>query len=259
MLHRYDGVRRSTGRRAPRPSTPSPGQQVRLRVVNTDNGAGPALGDRRAVPGPRRRRHRPQRARRRSRARSRAPGRRPGRPRLRRARRRRPRRLRRHHRMVFGADPTGGDRRGRPRSSLDLLSYGEPADLGFDPAEADRRFEYRIGRRPGFLDGRPGMWWTINGHLFPDVPMYMVERGRRRRLPHRERQRRRPPDAPARPPRRRALPRRRAGHRQPVVGRLARGGRRRDATRSPSWPTTRASGWTTATTCRTRPRAWSRT
>ena len=30
---------------------------------------------------------------------------------------------------------------------------------------------------PGFVDGRPGMWWTINGHLFPDVPMFMVEEG----------------------------------------------------------------------------------
>ena len=34
-----------------------------------------------------------------------------------------------------------------------------------------------IDRRPGFLDGRPGLWWTINGGIFPDVPMYMVEEG----------------------------------------------------------------------------------
>ena len=39
------------------------------------------------------------------------------------------------------------------------------------------RFEYSIGRRPGFLDGKPGLWWTINGHLFPDVPMYTVREG----------------------------------------------------------------------------------
>ena len=49
------------------------------------------------------------------------------------------------------------------------------------------------------------------------------------------------------------------GHRQPVVDRLARRRRRRDLRRSRSGPTTPASGWTTATTCRTPPTGWSRT
>ena len=60
---------------------------------------------------------------------------------------------------------------------LDLLSYGSPAPLGFDPSHPDRRFTYSVGRRPGFLDGKPGMWWSINGHLFPDVPMFVVAEG----------------------------------------------------------------------------------
>jgi FtsP/CotA-like multicopper oxidase with cupredoxin domain len=64
-----------------------------------------------------------------------------------------------------------------PAQRLDQLTYGTPAPLGFDPADADRSFQYRIGRRPGFLDGRPGMWWTINGHMYPDVPMFMVSEG----------------------------------------------------------------------------------
>ncbi len=64
-----------------------------------------------------------------------------------------------------------------PGDDLDLLSYGTPAPLGFDPADADRHFEYRIGRRLAFLDGRPGFWWTINGHLYPDVPMFTVTEG----------------------------------------------------------------------------------
>jgi len=34
-----------------------------------------------------------------------------------------------------------------------------------------------VDRRPGFLDGRPGLWWTINGHLYPDVPMFTVAEG----------------------------------------------------------------------------------
>jgi FtsP/CotA-like multicopper oxidase with cupredoxin domain len=79
--------------------------------------------------------------------------------------------------MTFGSDPTGGTAPRQPRDVVDLLSYGEPGELGFDPDAPDRRFDYRIGRRPGFLDGRPGMWWTINGHMFPEVPMFMVEEG----------------------------------------------------------------------------------
>lgn len=69
--------------------------------------------------------------------------------------------------------PAAGD----PDQTVDFLSYGSPAPLGLDPAAADRRFELRIGRRPGFLDGRPGLWWTTNGRLFPDVPMFLVQEG----------------------------------------------------------------------------------
>lgn len=79
--------------------------------------------------------------------------------------------------LVLGEDPTDGAGSSAPSEFVDLLSYGTPADIGFDPDDADRRFDYRIGKRPGFLDGRPGMWWSINGHLFPDVPMYMVDEG----------------------------------------------------------------------------------
>ncbi|MFP5371220.1 MAG: multicopper oxidase domain-containing protein, partial [Actinomycetes bacterium] len=49
--------------------------------------------------------------------------------------------------------------------------------LPFDPADADRRFRYDIGRRIGLLDGRPGFWWTVNGRLFPDIPMFHVQEG----------------------------------------------------------------------------------
>jgi FtsP/CotA-like multicopper oxidase with cupredoxin domain len=62
-------------------------------------------------------------------------------------------------------------------ATVDFLSYGSPAPIGFDPATPDRRFELRIGRRPGFLDGQPGLWWTMNGKLYPDVPMYLVREG----------------------------------------------------------------------------------
>ena len=206
-------------RRAARPGGPAAGDQHRQRHHL-------GVGDRHGLPGAGGRRHRRQRARRRSTARrcgsppeaastwaswSRraARGSTSGAPR----------------RWCWARTPPPTRPR-QPRDVLDLLSYGAPADLGFDPTHADRTFDYSIGKRPGFLDGRPGLWWTINGKLFPDVPMYMVSEGDVVAFTHREQQRRHPPDAPARPPRRRARQGRRGRHRQPVVGGLARGRRR---------------------------------
>ncbi|MEO5653619.1 MAG: multicopper oxidase domain-containing protein, partial [Marmoricola sp.] len=60
---------------------------------------------------------------------------------------------------------------------LDRLSYGTAAPVGFDTTEADRSFEYSIGRRPGFVNGRPGLWWSVNGHLYPNMPMFVVSEG----------------------------------------------------------------------------------
>lgn len=79
--------------------------------------------------------------------------------------------------ILAGADPASGGRTTPPGDVLDLLTYGEPADPPFDTTRPDRRFDYVIDRRPGFLDGRPGLWWTINGGIYPDVPMYMVTEG----------------------------------------------------------------------------------
>lgn len=77
--------------------------------------------------------------------------------------------------LVFGA--ADSERSLVPEATLDPLHYGVPADLGFDPDAADREFRFDIGRRPGFVDGKPGIWWTVNGGLFPDVPMFMVAAG----------------------------------------------------------------------------------
>ena len=65
----------------------------------------------------------------------------------------------------------------QPKRELNLLGYGSPEPLPFDITKPDRRFDFEIGRRFGFLDGRPGFWWTINGHRYPDVPMFMVREG----------------------------------------------------------------------------------
>ncbi|CAN7179517.1 multicopper oxidase family protein [Knoellia sp. LjRoot47] len=65
----------------------------------------------------------------------------------------------------------------RPKASVDLLTYGSPASLDFDPERPDRTFAYSIGRRPGFVKGRPGVWWSVNGKLYPDIPMFTVSEG----------------------------------------------------------------------------------
>jgi FtsP/CotA-like multicopper oxidase with cupredoxin domain len=79
--------------------------------------------------------------------------------------------------LVLGPNGTDVPAAPEPAEQVDLLSYGSPAPLPFDPADADRSFRYDIGRRIGLLDGKPGFWWTINGRLFPDVPMFTVTEG----------------------------------------------------------------------------------
>ncbi|GAA4728867.1 multicopper oxidase family protein [Actinomycetospora chibensis] len=65
----------------------------------------------------------------------------------------------------------------RPARDLDPMHYGAPAALAFNPDTATRHFDYVIGRRPGFVDGTPGLFWTVNGRMWPDVPMYVVRTG----------------------------------------------------------------------------------
>jgi len=77
--------------------------------------------------------------------------------------------------LVVGEDPPPAS--DRPADTLDQLHYGTTAPIGFDPAHADREFDFAIGRRPGFLDGKPGFWWTINGAMVPEAPMFTVAYG----------------------------------------------------------------------------------
>jgi FtsP/CotA-like multicopper oxidase with cupredoxin domain len=61
---------------------------------------------------------------------------------------------------------------------FDPAAYGRPAPTPFGASSHfDRTFELDVGRKPGFLDGKPGMQWSINGGIFPRVPMFMVEEG----------------------------------------------------------------------------------
>jgi FtsP/CotA-like multicopper oxidase with cupredoxin domain len=52
-----------------------------------------------------------------------------------------------------------------------------PATPGARGATFDRTFELKIGKKPGFLDGRPGRHWSLNGKLYPRTPMFEVAQG----------------------------------------------------------------------------------
>lgn len=83
--------------------------------------------------------------------------------------------------LVGGASASeaSAPRAPQPTETLDLLAYGTPdaTALDFDPGAPDRSYEYVIARRFGLIDGRPGNFWTVNGRMFPDVPMFHVREG----------------------------------------------------------------------------------
>ncbi len=79
--------------------------------------------------------------------------------------------------LVIGPEGSKAAAVKQPAKNLDLLDYGTPAPTGIDTGHFDRKFDYSIGRRPGFVDGKPGMWWSVNGHLYPDMPMMTVRQG----------------------------------------------------------------------------------
>ena len=79
--------------------------------------------------------------------------------------------------LVVGPEGVDAPDVPQPRTTLDLLQYGTPVPPGFDADRPDRVFDYVIGRRIGLIDGRPGNFWTVNGHMFPDVPMFHVAEG----------------------------------------------------------------------------------
>jgi FtsP/CotA-like multicopper oxidase with cupredoxin domain len=62
--------------------------------------------------------------------------------------------------------------------AFDPAVYGEPAPTPFDRSSRfDRRFTMRIGKKLGFMDGHLGFHWSLNGGVYPHVPMFVVERG----------------------------------------------------------------------------------
>ncbi|MCS5478811.1 multicopper oxidase family protein [Corynebacterium sp. YIM 101645] len=79
--------------------------------------------------------------------------------------------------LLIGPAGATAPEAGIPAAELDLLTYGSPAPTLLDAAVPHHHFDYIIGQRIGFLDGRPGYWWTINGKMGRHAPMYVVREG----------------------------------------------------------------------------------
>jgi FtsP/CotA-like multicopper oxidase with cupredoxin domain len=82
--------------------------------------------------------------------------------------------------LALGPPPLGAAPPLAARTRFDPLAYGSPgagarARDAFGPA--DRAFTYRVGTRSGYLKGRSGHWFTIDGRLIPRVPMFVVHTG----------------------------------------------------------------------------------
>jgi len=82
--------------------------------------------------------------------------------------------------LVLEAGPTDDRIRATETAveDFDPLGYGSPKPTPLaTTADFDRTFALKIGKRIGFVNGRPGFHWSVNGKLFPETPMYVVRRG----------------------------------------------------------------------------------
>jgi FtsP/CotA-like multicopper oxidase with cupredoxin domain len=80
--------------------------------------------------------------------------------------------------LVLGRSSEAEPAEASPGPDFDPAGYGRPAPTPLRATTRfDRTFEMDLGKRIGFIDGRPGYHWAINGKLFPETPMYMVRRG----------------------------------------------------------------------------------
>jgi FtsP/CotA-like multicopper oxidase with cupredoxin domain len=62
--------------------------------------------------------------------------------------------------------------------SFDPLAYGRPAPTPFSASSSfDREFDLKITEKLGFFDGKPGRQWALNGRIYPNVPMFVVQTG----------------------------------------------------------------------------------
>ncbi len=81
-------------------------------------------------------------------------------------------------RIVLSADGRTDAPSPRDGPDFDPLDYGVPLPPPSVVTDLpDRTFALRITRKLGFVDGKPGRQWALNGRLYPRVPMFMVRPG----------------------------------------------------------------------------------
>lgn len=81
--------------------------------------------------------------------------------------------------LVVGPDPAGSPAALVAGTRFDPATYGapDPTATAAWSGRPDRTFTYRVGQRTGFLDGRRGTWFTINGRIIPQQPIFVVRAG----------------------------------------------------------------------------------
>jgi FtsP/CotA-like multicopper oxidase with cupredoxin domain len=78
--------------------------------------------------------------------------------------------------LVISPDGRGEPSAASSRAVFDPATRTQAAPALLKP-KFDRTFELNISKKPGFLDGRPGRHWALNGKLYPRTPMFEVEKG----------------------------------------------------------------------------------
>ncbi|MFB9274696.1 multicopper oxidase family protein [Cohnella cellulosilytica] len=63
-------------------------------------------------------------------------------------------------------------------TAFNPIDYGEPADTAITASsDFDREFEMVLDNKLAFYNGEFGSLYTINGEVFPNTPMFMVQEG----------------------------------------------------------------------------------
>ncbi len=78
--------------------------------------------------------------------------------------------------LALSPDGTGNPPATKPGSVFDPGARPS-GSTSYADARFDRTFDLTISKKVGFLNGRPGRHWALNGKLYPNVPMFEVAKG----------------------------------------------------------------------------------
>jgi FtsP/CotA-like multicopper oxidase with cupredoxin domain len=78
--------------------------------------------------------------------------------------------------LVLSPDGTGSPTESPSGPAFDPAARAQ-AKPALQGAYFDRTFDLTISKKVGFLNGRPGRHWALNGELYPRVPMFEVAKG----------------------------------------------------------------------------------